>query len=356
VRTVSLHLLREFLLASTVVFLAFFVTWLAADTLLNIDRIGREPIELLLEVAVRAVEIVPLGVPMACLVGVVFSLSHAVRFREITAIRCGGIPLQSVLAPILTASLVVALLIGLFEDRVIIPSRLAQLEGGQEPGEGHAPHQAGGRWWYSSGRLIFSAADYDRQTRTLLGVTMFELDAGRAVGRRIDAASAVSLEGNTWEFHGARIRTFASGSELQLRHSASLRVDLGVSAADLERAAPPMPATSLHKLARRIREFAGSRAELLLLEAAFHERLARPLAALILVLLAIPFAIGDVERGDSLPRALLRSMIAAGTFWLLWTFAVLAARSGMLPPAFPIWGAVVLFSSLGAWRFRLIKE
>lgn len=293
---------------------------------------------------------------MACLVGVVFSLSHAVRFREITAIRCGGIPLQSVLVPILTASLVIAALIGLFEDRVIIPSRLAQLEGAEHTSEQPVPHQAGGRWWYSSGRLIFSAADYDRESRTLLGVTMFELDASRSIGRRIDAESALSLEGNTWEFHAARIRTFASQGGLKLEASDSLRVDLGVSAADLERAAPPTPATSLHKLARRIRAFAGNPAELLLLEAAFHERLARPLAALILVLLAIPFAIGDVERGDSLPRALLRSVIAAGVFWTLWTFAMLAARSGTLPPALPIWGAIVLLCGLGAWRFRLISE
>jgi len=356
VRTVSLHLLREFLLASAAVFLAFFITWLAADTLLHIDRLGREPIQLLWEVVVRAVEIVPLGVPMACLVGVVFSLSHAVRFREITAIRCGGIPLQSVLVPILAASLAIAALIGLFEDRVIVPSRLAQLEGGQQASDGHLPHQAGGRWWYSSGRLIFSAGDYDRETRTLLDVTMFELDASRSIGRRIDARSAVSIQGNTWEFHEARTRTFSSLGGLKLQTSASLRVDLGVSAADLERAAPPTPATSLHKLARRIREFAGNRAELLLLEASFHERLARPLAALILVLLAIPFALGDVERGDSLPRALLRSMIAAGIFWVLWTFAMVAARSGTLPPALPIWGAIVLFSGLGVWRFRLISE
>jgi lipopolysaccharide export system permease protein len=302
------------------------------------------------------VEIVPLGVPMACLVGVVFSLSHAVRFREITAVRCGGIPLQSALVPILTASLAIAALIGLFEDRVIIPSRLADLEGGEGGAEDHAPHQAGGRWWYSTGRLIFSAGDYESESRTLLDVTMFELDASRSVGRRIDAMSALSVEGNTWEFRQARIRTFGSTGGLELQTSASLRVDLGVSAADLERAAPPAPATSLHKLARRIREFAGNPADLLLLEASFHERLARPLAALILVLLAIPFAIGDVERGDSLPRALLRSVIAAGIFWVLWTFAMLAARSGTLPPGLPIWGAIVLFCGLGAWRFRLISE
>ena len=124
----------------------------------------------------------------------------------------------------------------------------------------------------------------------------------------------------------------------------------------MERAAPPIAATSLHKLARRIRDFRGNASRRFALEAAFHGRLAQPLAVVVLVLLALPFAIGDVERGDSLPRALLWSLAASGAFWLVWTLALLAARSGVVPPPLPVWGALLGFFALGLWRFRGLRE
>jgi lipopolysaccharide export LptBFGC system permease protein LptF len=74
------------------------------------------------------------------------------------------------------------------------------------------------------------------------------------------------------------------------------------------------------------------------------------------VLLAIPFATGDSGRGDSLPRALLRSLLAAFAFWLCWTLALLAARSGTLPAPLPVWGVTLGALALGFWRYRQIPE
>ena len=92
------------------------------------------------------------------------------------------------------------------------------------------------------------------------------------------------------------------------------------------------------------------------MEATFHARLAGPVAVLILVLFAIPFAVGDVERGDSLPRALLGTLVATAAFWTLWALGLLAARSGVLPPAFPVWGMVLLALGVGFWRYRALRE
>ena len=118
----------------------------------------------------------------------------------------------------------------------------------------------------------------------------------------------------------------------------------------------PLSAESLHGLAKRMSEGRPTDRERSALEASFHGRLAEPFAVVILVLLAIPFAVGDVERGDSLPRALLRAMLATGAFWVLWALGLLTARTGWLPPSFPIWGAVLLALAIGTWRYRLLRE
>ena len=63
-----------------------------------------------------------------------------------------------------------------------------------------------------------------------------------------------------------------------------------------------------------------------------------------------------MERDDSLPRTLLRSLLFALGFWLCWTLAVFAARLPGVPPYAPTWGIAFAALALGAWRYRRITE
>ncbi len=187
-------------------------------------------------------------------------------------------------------------------------------------------------------------------------MTVFKLNSKRQIEQRIDTERAVNRGGSTWEFHAARTLQFNGGKGLEHREVELLSLDLGLSSKDLARAGSPLAITTLHKLARRIREYRTGGSRFAALQVAFHARLAQPLAILILVLLSIPFAIGEVERADSLPRALLRSLAACGLYWLAWSLALLGGRSGFVPAPFPVWGVTLLFLALGVWRFRWVRE
>jgi lipopolysaccharide export system permease protein len=355
VSTVSRYLAREFALASAAIFLALFVTWVSADSLVHVDDVAEDAGSALREVLLRSLDVVPLGVPTACVIGLVWSLTRAVRFREITAIRAGGIPLRMALVPLLLLSLAIAAGLGVLEDRLLVPVRLSLLE--SETGETQKrPRRIAGRWVYSTGSSIFSAESYSKETGELYDVNVFEFDDDREVRRRIDAEVAVHREGSIWEFRDARVRDFTGTSGLRERVGESIEIDLGLTGAALDHAAPPVEATDLPGLARRIRDETDSASDRAALETAFHARLAQPLAVVVLVLLALPFAIGDAERGDSLPRALLSALAASGLFWLCWTLALLGARSGVVPSAIPVWGALATFLALGFWRFRALRE
>ncbi len=357
-RTVSRYLLVEFLTASTAVFLAMLVTWVAADTLLHLDSLAGDASRGMRDVLVRTLDVIGLGVPLACLAGVVWSLTRAVRSREITAIRCGGIPLRSALVPLLLASTGIAAGIAILEDRVFIPTRQALSAAALEAADGGRaqPVRLLDRWWYTDGSSVFSARSYDPKTGKLSGVSVFRFDERRNISERIDARSATHVEASTWEFRSATVREFGDEGKLTRRRVGSMRVDIGLTGGDLARAAPPPGATTLHKLARAIRDHRGDLAQLAALQTTFHGRLAQPLAALILVLLAIPFGLGDDERGSSLPRALLLSMACAGGYWLLWTAGLLTGLSGLVSPFVPIWGVTLLALGVGLYRYRQIAE
>ena len=74
------------------------------------------------------------------------------------------------------------------------------------------------------------------------------------------------------------------------------------------------------------------------------------------MLLAIPFAIGDSERSDSLARALLLSLASAATYWTAWTVGLLAGRAGVVPAFLPVWAVAVAGLGLGGWRFRKLQQ
>ena len=357
-RTIARHLLVEFALTSAAVFLGLAAMWLAADMLLHIDDLAGRLDAGLREVALRAFPVLPIMLPLAGLAGAVLCLSRAARNRELTAIRTGGIRLQAALAPLLILCALTALGLGVLEDRVLLPLRSA-LERGREAAEGENvrnPERLLGRWWFASGTSIFSARMYDAEGRMLREVTVFLFDEQRGIRQRIDASTAASLDGDTWEIRDAHVLEFSPNEGIARHDAASLRLDLGITSREMSRAAEPATSASLHQLARQIRKSVGDAVQVAKLELAFHQRLAQPLGVLIVVLLAIPFATGDSVRGDSLPRALLRSLLAALAFWLTWTVALLAARSGVLPAPLPVWGVTLGALAIGFWRYRRIPE
>ena len=357
-RTLSRYLLADFLVASLVVLLALLVTWLAGDSLRHLDAFGRDRTLGLWRVAGGVLDAIPYGVPIACLAGAVWTLSRAVRNREIVAIRAGGIPLRRALAPLLLGSLGVAIALGFFEDRIANPARFAMARAIEErdAGDGHRPREIAGRFWHASAGAVFSAGAYDRDSRTLSDVTVFRFDPGGAFRERIDAGTVVNIERDVWEFRDLRVREFRRSGDVEKRRPGGLRLDLGLSGADLEKLRRPARLRPLSDLYRELGDPAGPPREAAALATVFHSRALEPLAVVALVLFAIPLALGAAERGESLPRALLLSVAWAAGYWLAWALALQVSQRGSLPPFLPLWGVALGALALGLERYRRLRE
>ena len=352
-RTISRYLLLEFLRASAVSLLAFYMLWIAVDSLLHIDELATAAGPALRDVMLRSLDFVPIAVPIACTVGAVWSITRAAHFSEITAIRCGGLPLRSVLSPLLFASLLIGLLQGVFQDRVLIPAHGVLQAAGEDVEDGRkGPGQILGRWWHTSPSFVFVAESFLPEQQVLENVTVFRIDDAGRMRERIDAPRAEYKEGRAWELLDARVRSFPEAGGLQERKEARLRLDLDLTREQVEATVPVLEATSLRRLWRVVQDEPDN----ISAASVLHSRLALSCVVLVLVLLALPFAVGDTEGVDSLPRALLKSLIATSAFWGLWTAGLVSSQSGWVAPAVPIWGVTTLALALGTWRFRTIRE
>ena len=87
----SRYLLTQYLAAAAGLLLAISLIWISAETLFRIDEVTADPMLALREIGFRALNVLPLGVPLACVAGLVWSLSRSVRHRELIAIRCGAV-------------------------------------------------------------------------------------------------------------------------------------------------------------------------------------------------------------------------------------------------------------------------
>jgi len=360
VTILSRYLAREFLLATLGVLSGLILVWVAADTLLHIEDFQSGAWAAIRNAMLRSLELLPLGVPTACGIGVIFSLSRATRNLEITALRCGGIPLGKALAPILVLSVLMAVGLAFFQDSVLIPAKL-EVAGAEEPEEEERPRMVGDRWWYVSDEWMFSATDFDARARRLIEVTVFRFDAAHAVDRRLDAGSALYLGEGQWRFFDVLDQSFSDDGLRDLRRFEKLALNLGVdmtSAVMRDASGRAMPEfMTVNGLAEAAAE-ASRPDEIRTLESAYHARLALPLSVFVLVLLMLPEGLLGNDRDDaSLPKALLRALALMTAFWAIWTLARLASQREAIPsPALPIWGTMAALILYAGWRFRMIKE
>jgi len=352
----SRYLLRDFLVASGLVLAGFAFVWGAADTLLHIDELSANGASALKDVLLRSVDVVPIALPLAAAIGITWSLSRSSRFREITAIRCGGVALRRVLIPVLLTSLLIGLGLAFFEDRVLVPAHRS-LSGGisvEEGEEREGPRRVEQRWWYARGDWLLSAARFDRSQLALEEVTAFLLGPNRQIVERIDARRARSTAGSRWIFEEAEVRRFTPEG-VELSRVAERSLDLGLDRGELASLSEPTLMT-LRSLWRGAFSRGVEASDQRAVELELHQRLGRPLVVLLLVLLAIPFALSDVERGDGFAKALLQSLGASAAFWGLWTVALLGGQSGWAPPAAAVWAVLGCCFSAGALRYRTIDS
>jgi len=360
VTIISRYLAKEFLIATIAVLLGLILVWVAADVLLHIEDFQAGLWVALRGALLRSLELLPLGVPTACGIGVIFSMNRATRNLEITAMRCGGVQLRRALIPILVSSALISVGLGVFHDRVLIPAKL-DVAGAQEPEEAERPRLVGDRWWYVSGEWMFSAADFDARERRLIDVTVFRFDEDHEVSRRLDADGAIYRGEGQWRFFGVLDQSFTQDGLRDIRRFEQLALNLGVdltSAVLRDQTGRAMPEfMTLHTLSDAVAE-ASRPEELRALESSYHARLALPLSVVVLVLLMLPEGLFGSDRDDaSLPKALLRALALMTGFWAIWTLARFGSQRPFLPSAaVPIWGTMAALLLYASWRFRQIRE
>jgi lipopolysaccharide export system permease protein len=355
----STHIMDRYLVREYLTFMGIGLAVAAAlfvviDLLQTIDRYVKIKPPLLYIVehfAYRLPAALHDGLPVIMLVATIFLYLTLSRHHELTALKAAGVSLYRVSLPIVGLGIAIAIGAGLFQELV--------LPGLNERGEevdrvkirGQAPRHLQSRlrlWMRSSDSRFYRVALLHPGTNDLYGVTILDVDRDFRLLRRLDARRAHWTPAG-WEVSEGAFREIGPDGQVQTVPFTQTALDITEQMDDFVRIQKPVASMSYLELKDYVTrlEAAGFQVRKYLVE--LYAKLSFPLVNLVMVLVAIPFALRS-PRGGRLFGIGLAIAIMAG--YLVVHYVALAfARADLLPPLLAAWTANIIFLGIGLSLF-----
>jgi LPS export ABC transporter permease LptG/LPS export ABC transporter permease LptF len=298
-------------------------------------------------------QIAPLAVLIAALV--VFGVLN--RNSEIIAIKATGISLYRLVVPIVSIAVCLAVSLFLF-DQYYLPQANRRQEAlrniikGRPPQTYLHPEQ---KWIFGQPHLgeparIFYYQFFDPDTHEFANLSVFELDPSNfALTRRIFASRvAWDDDSRSWRFESGWVRDIEGGSPTGYREF------LKTSFAEIHE--PPdyfqkedlqSQEMNFSQLDRYIRDLRQSGFDTMRLRIALWQKLSYPLIAVVMAVLAIPFAL-SMGRRSSLTGIAVAIAVAISYRVIDSLFGAMG-NVNYLPASMAAWSADVLFALAGGY-------
>lgn len=350
-KLVDRHLGREFLRIfglAVVIFVALFLVVTFFEKLRFLLKYHATLPDAVLFFAARLPWIVVQVLPMSSLLATLLSSSQLARQGEITAFRCGGVPLVRLALPYLACGLAVSMGTVLLQELVVPRASSYEREVEQVRIKKKPRREllrAEDLWLRITGGILH-AERAAPERGSLEGVTLIEVEGTRVV-RRIDAREA-RWDGRGWKLLDAEERRFDAAGFAGLTRHAELGGSLGYRPEDVQVArldVQELPWPSLRRLVRRYREQGLDAREL---EGGLWAKTSLPFASAIMPLLAFPLAIRSGRRSGASGGIALGVGLGFG-YAVALAVGISLGKAGALPPPLGAWSGNLAFAALGAW-------
>ena len=296
--------------------------------------------------------------PLAVLIAVLVTFVVMNRNSEIVAIKASGISLYRLIVPVITIT--AALAVGLFLfDQYYLPQANRRQEAlrnvikGRPPQTYLNPRQ---KWIMGQKPLagepdrIFYYEFFDPDRNEFANLSVFEFDPSTfQLTRRIFARRAVwRSNSGQWAFENGWVR------DMQGASVTAYRTFLQTSFPEIHAAPDYFKKEDLQsqemnfrQLDRYIRDLEQSGFDTKRLSVALWQKLSYPLIAVVMAVLAIPFALSMGRRGSITGVAIAIGLALA--YWVVNLLFGAMGNSNYLPAALAAWSADVLFGLVGGY-------
>ncbi|HTW80223.1 MAG TPA: LPS export ABC transporter permease LptG [Terracidiphilus sp.] len=298
-------------------------------------------------------QIAPLAVLIAALV--VFGVLN--RNSEIVAMKATGISLYRLVIPIVSIALILAISLFLF-DQYYLPQANRRQEAlrniikGRPPQTYLHPEQ---KWIFGQPKpgeppRIFYYQFFDPNRNEFANLSVFEFNPQTfSLTRRIFAGRAVwDDDSDSWKFENGWVRDIEGGNVTDYRTFLSTTFAEVHEPPDyFEKEDLLAPEMNFAQLESYVRDLQQSGFDTMRLRVALWHKLAYPLVGVVMVVLAIPFALSMGRRG-SLSGIAIAISVALAYFVVDGLFNAMG-NVNYLPAAMAAWSSDILFGLVGGY-------
>ncbi len=348
-RYISYRFLRNFtlLLLGMAAFSLTFELMEEADNILS--RVDGDLTALLRYSALRLPDILSQMVPIAALLGTLFTLSILMHHREIVAVWGGGVSIAGVMRGLLPVGLILVVAQFALNDRAV-PETLAQLHawgvGNIERG-GYA-NGLGPTFWLRSGNdIIALPADAAREQR-LVDLRIFRRDQDGMLIEQIDAASA-RRDGEVWTLSDVTLQTVNPPA---ITRVPTLGWDGRIDIENMDALSRDLKELRIHQIWALIQNEGFGQRPTNLYRTWLNYRIASAISPLMMVLLVVALA-QRFHRTGAFVRLMALTVAIGFGFFIFENASLAMGEAGFLPPWIAAWSPMIALACLiGAFVAR----
>ena len=347
-RTITFYMARIFLVRFAAVLAALVIVLMALDLLGESGDIlahpGNGDTQLWLYVTLRTPQIIARFLPFAALLATLITFVTLNQNSEIISMKAAGISAHQILAPLVVASLCVALVSFVFNERVVARAT-ATLTAWQDADYGPIPRDRGivaNVWVRDGDDLIHALSAQGRGLKASLDrVTIYDRDGGRLIAI-IEGRRAVQAGGG-WRIANAERFDVMKGTTTMVP---AFDFAKGVTADRFTLSSVDPAARSLFQLRAAIDDLDAAGRPTGPLRAGLWHKVSGPLSAVLMPLLAAVAAFGLARSGHLFIRAVI-GMALGFAYFVADNFALAMGNLGAYPPMLAAWAPFLLFLLIG---------
>jgi lipopolysaccharide export system permease protein len=297
-----------------------------------------------------------LVIPMAMLLGTLLAMQRLSGDSEVTAFKAGGVSLARIVAPLLIVGFVVSLL-ALAVQEMFVPFANDKAAFVKQQAIEHATSATSSslqavRPLPGGGKQVTIATALDVPTQTLLKVTVLQYDAHTALQYLI-VADRARYVAPTWHFENATTYRFDPSGDSSKLTSSGLDIDIGARPNQIAKQSLQIndpEQLSRAEIKARLDSGQLTPQQQNSFSATYAGKLARPFAAFVFTLIAVPFGLRPVRGGGTGLGFGLAVAIVFVYYVISTIFLSIGSATGLAGPA--AWAPNLLFTIIGATLLR----
>jgi len=295
--------------------------------------------------------------PLAVLIATLVTFGVLNRNSEIIAMKATGISLYRLVVPIVSISAILSICLFLF-DQYYLPQANRRQEALRNTIKGRPPQTVTHpehNWIFGQPRpgepgRIFYYQFFDPDRQEFANLSVFEFDPSTfSITRHIFAPRVFrNVDSGTWRFQNGWVRDLQGADTVAFREFrqttfSEIHEDPGYFTTVIV----PSHEMNFGQLDGLIRDLRQSGFDTMRLRVALWHKLAYPLIAVVMAVLAIPFALSMGRRG-SLTAIAVAIAVALAYFVVNGTFEAMG-NVNYLPAALAAWSSDILFALVGGY-------